>query len=105
MGHYILNEMGEPVVEPDLMTWAAWFEENNGARVVAKTKIADDIEVSTVFLAIDHSYSSGPPILYETMVFGGPLDQTQDRYATRAAAVRGHREYVERVRAALSDTD
>lgn len=32
-------------------------------------------DVLTVFLGLDHSFLSGPPQLYETMVFGGPDDQ------------------------------
>lgn len=29
------------------------------------------VNVSTVFLAIDHAFGDGPPVLYETMIFGG----------------------------------
>lgn len=25
-GHYILNAAGEPVAEPSLFAWAAWYE-------------------------------------------------------------------------------
>jgi hypothetical protein len=32
----------------------------------------------------------GPAILWESMVFGGPLDGEQRRYATRAEADAGH---------------
>ena len=28
----------------------------------------------------------GPPLLYETMIFGGPLEEEQERYSTRAEA-------------------
>lgn len=50
-----------------------------------------NIVVSTVFLALDHSWDGGPPVLYETMIFGGPLDQSyQRRYHTRADAIIGH---------------
>lgn len=38
-------------------------------RRVAADRIGD-IFVSTVFLPIDHSFGTGPPILWETMVFG-----------------------------------
>jgi hypothetical protein len=64
--HYILNKSGKPRLEPDLWTWAIWFEKAD--RQVAET-FAGDLWVSTVFLAIDHSWGNGPPILWETMVF------------------------------------
>ena len=69
---YTLDEKGNPVVETDLMKWAQWFE--TGKRGVASERIADSL-VSTVFLGLDHNLSgSGPPVLWETMVFGGVLD-------------------------------
>lgn len=69
-----------------------------GARV-ALTPI-DGIQVSTVFLGLDHSmHLSGPPILFETLIIGGPLDGEQRRYATWDEAERGHAEAVARVHA------
>lgn len=57
--------------------------------------------MSTVFLGLDHSHTSkGLPVLWETMVFGGPLDQEMDRYTSREDAVEGHEAMVKRVRAA-----
>jgi hypothetical protein len=45
-----------------------------------------------VFLGIDHQLSpSGPPLLFETMVFGGEHDSYQERYSTRKQAVQGHK--------------
>jgi hypothetical protein len=57
------------------------------------------VEVSTVFLSLNHSFANGPPLVFETMVFGGPLDGQQDRYSTRADALAGHARMVELVRA------
>lgn len=48
------------------------------------------VQVSTTFLAIDHGFDGGPPVLYETMIFGGKLDGYQRRYTTRALAEAGH---------------
>lgn len=63
---------------------------------------AEWVEVSTVFLAIDHSFGCSPPVLYETMVFAMPefeeLEGTA-RYSTRAEAEAGHEETVRRTRA------
>jgi hypothetical protein len=63
------------------------------------------IRVSTVFLMLDHSFMGGPPVLWETMVFGGPNDCEQWRYAHRRAAKAGHRDVVRFLRLALAVDD
>jgi hypothetical protein len=84
-GHYILDALGEPTACNDLMTWAKWFE--SADRHVACTKISEGVEVSTIFLGLDHNFSNkGRPILWETLVFGGPLDGEMYRYATAGGA-------------------
>lgn len=75
MNQYILKDR-IPVSEPDIMTWARMFE--FGERTVGRTKLGDS-EISTVFLGMDHSLDGDEPILWETMVFGGELDQRQTR--------------------------
>ena len=96
--NYILNEAGDPELCDEILRWAAWFETSADARRVAGTDVGT-ARVSTVFLGIDHAFGDGPPILYETMVFGGPMDQTQDRYHTKEEALAGHEAMVERVKA------
>jgi hypothetical protein len=96
-GKYILD--GHTPVPADLMTWAAWFEK--AERHVAKTNIGD-VFVSTVFLGLDHNWGRGPPILFETMVFKGPLDGEQERYVTWEEAEAGHAAMVKRVTEAAS---
>lgn len=60
----------------------------------------EEVRVSTVFLGIDHNYSDrGPPLLFETMIFGGPHNDYQERYATWDEAERGHAKAVALVRA------
>lgn len=74
------------------------------ARRVAHTAITTAngrIEVSTIFLVLDHGWNGSVPILWETMVFGGPDDMEQRRYSSRAAAVAGHAEAVTCVKTAL----
>lgn len=68
---YILTPDHKLVSEPDLLTWAAWFETAN--RHVDETLIGP-YRVSTVFLGLDHSFSldreSRPdPLIFETMIF------------------------------------
>lgn len=92
---YILD--GKRAVEcPDPITWARWYESAN-RRVALET--IDGVRISTVFLALDHSFGEGPPMLFETMVFGGPLDEEQDRCATWEEAEAMHKAMVARVRA------
>lgn len=94
---YVLDADGNPIEEWDYFAWGRWMEANHDARVVAKTSIGS-AEVSTVFLGLDHGFvREGPPILYETMVFGGRLDEECVRYATRAEAVAGHEAICERI--------
>ena len=83
---YILD--GKTAVrESDLMKWGAWMETNS--RTVRKDAIGE-ARVSTVFLGLDHDFGGGPPLLFETMVFGGPLDQEQARCSTWEAAEKMH---------------
>lgn len=47
--------------------------------------------VSTVFLAIDHSfYEKSEPVLFETMLFHPKVDEIQVRYCTSEEARAGH---------------
>lgn len=93
---YIINENGVPILEPDLHTWATWFE--TAERHVAQQYIGG-VYVSTVFLGIDHNFGfGGPPILYKTMIFGGKHDEYQMRSATKHAALSNHDEAVAMVR-------
>ncbi len=93
MGHYILID-GVAVLEPDVMKWADWMDyggsDETHPRFLARTEVGD-VRVSTVFLGIDHNWSrEGPPILWETMVFGGEHDDYCKRYPTPEEAKKGH---------------
>ena len=56
------------------------------------------VRVSTVFLGLDHSHSfDGPPVLWETMVFGGKYDGEQERYSSFEAAQCGHQQMIAKV--------
>lgn len=79
-----------PRPEPDIIQWGKWFEKNN--RHVADTMVGD-VRVSTVFLALDHNFGSGRPLLFETMTFGDDIEH-QERYSTWEEAEMGHKKYV-----------
>lgn len=92
-GHYVLNEQGEPELVESLLEWAARFDRQT--RVIEQTTLPNGLFVSTVFLGLDHSFGEGPPVLFETMVFGGPenrtpIDDYQERYTSRHDALVGH---------------
>ncbi len=84
---YILRDR-TVVEEPNLYVWAYFFEQADP--VVKKTQVTPDIEVSTVFLGIDHSFGHGPPLLFKTMIFGGSDDCEQWHYSTYNQALEGH---------------
>ena len=99
VGKYKLNP--DHSVEPieDLYEWAYAFE--NCERQIALTNFHDpeEVTVSTVFLGLDFSFThyEGPPVVFETMVFGGKLDRYQERYCTWDQALRGHQEICDKV--------
>jgi len=50
-------------------------------------------------LGIDHRFSGeGEPVVFETMVFGGKLDQECERYCTWEEAEKGHEAMIQRIR-------
>jgi hypothetical protein len=88
-GQYVLDKDGQPVECFDTVTWGMWMQQANEERMVARDE-ANGIEVSTVFLGLDHRYTmSGDPVLWETMVFGLE-DEIQMRYTSREDALEGH---------------
>ncbi len=75
-----------------------WMGNSNEDRNVRKDTF-DDVLVSTVFLGIDHNFENeGPPLLFETMIFGGEHDQYQTRCSTWDEALIQHEEACKLVR-------
>ncbi len=109
-GKYILDGDGNPVLCPDLVVWGQWMENKKTTKdwIVEKTTVGG-VEVSTVFLGLDHNYVLGdPPLLFETMCFQGAPGEEFDgeeffaRYATREEAAAGHAKIVKAVKAESS---
>lgn len=82
----------------DLLQWAKLFERGDYKRV-AVTTLPDGKWISTVWLGLDHSFGSGPPLIFETMVFPSKDDMGDldcDRYSTEEEALEGHQRMVEK---------
>ncbi len=84
---------GKPI---DMFEWGKIRETRDAevSWIVGKTQMSDDVEVSTVWIGIDMNFGDGPPLIFETMVFGGEYDQRMRRYTTREEAYAGHEEIV-----------
>lgn len=84
------------------LEWAAKFEDHEYRRIaVAKLGLRSEqqIDISTVWLGIDHGWGNGRPVIFETMIFGFDDDfEYQERYCTEAEAVEGHARAVQYAR-------
>jgi hypothetical protein len=93
MTEMYFDRNGKPLT---LWQWAALMESG------ADRHVADDmvgaVRVSTVWLGLNHNWGPGLPLFFETMVFGGTMDEDQWRYPTEAAALAGHDQVVTMVR-------
>lgn len=78
------DRQGRPI------TMEQWVAEFGKDRHVAETDLGTLGYVSTVWLGLNHAFGSGPPVIFETMIFGGPMDEYMDRYSTEEEAKSGH---------------
>lgn len=81
---WYFNRQGQPVSQEE---WVAGFSLD---RHVDLTDLGTLGRVSTVFLGLNHAFGDGPPLIFETMVFGGPMDEYMERYSTEEEAAAGH---------------
>jgi hypothetical protein len=85
----------KPIPANNLKEWGEWV-------ATADRKVALDVvneaKISTVFLSLNHAFTDNdPPLLFETMVFGGEFDQETERYSTWEEAEIGHIKMVDKV--------
>jgi hypothetical protein len=90
--HYARD--GQPMTRPQ------WMEKRGDRSYahVAITAIGDDVEVSTVWIGVDFNIDSGPPLTFETRVFGGQYDGRMWRWPNENVALAGHDHAVALVR-------
>jgi hypothetical protein len=109
---YKLAEDGKtPIPVADMVEWAKAF--GDIARKVAEVHYKRGKRryyIITVFLGLDYSFSDGPPVLWETMIFGHSRtityelggrsrkyhpDVYMNRYSSYEDALEGHRKALE----------
>jgi hypothetical protein len=97
--YYIPDADGEP--QPcDVLTWGAWFETHD--KHVAHD-VVGDARISTRFFGVDlrllGGIDNGRPVLWETMIFGGPYHLHGYRFTSERAALEKHAALVAQLRA------
>jgi hypothetical protein len=85
---------GQPI---PMWEWMALFWTED--RCVAATRIDDEVGVSTVWLGVDTVDDRDPPLIFETLVFGGPYNGVTWHTPNRHAALAAHDQAVATVRA------
>jgi len=100
MGRYYILCGDAVVEEPDFGKWVAWHADwYEKLRCVARTSVKFGA-VATVFLGMNMAVAeSERPLLFETRVMGGWLNDQWERYSTLEEARAGHGAWVARVRA------
>ncbi len=87
------DKEGKPISDRDLVNLRLGDPDY---KRVAQTDVGK-ARVSTVWLGIDHQWGDGPPLIFETLVFGGKHDQHMERYSTEDEAKEGHKRVVRMV--------
>jgi len=101
MGRYYILRDGEVIEEPDYQKWSAWFESAfKDVELIAEGGIVGST-VSTRFLGLSMTLTEdSPPMVFETKVKGGWLDNQSERFSSLAQATAGHESWVRRVKEA-----
>ena len=96
MDMYVLDDDNRtPVRCDDIKVWGRWFGENREKKIVKQDDVLGS-RVSTVFLGLNHEWVFNlPPLLFETMIFGGEHDLYCERCTTWDQAVIQHKRAVE----------
>lgn len=87
------DKQGKPL---ELLEWAKRLEDMEYKRVAVDE--IDNRRVSTDWLGLSHQLGEGPPLIFETMIFGTDEEYCA-RYSTEAQAIAGHAEVVRKLRA------
>lgn len=63
-------------------------------RITSRSDRTLDWRVSTVWLGVNYNFLGGPPVIFETMVFGRGGGEQQWRWCTEEQATAGHAQVV-----------
>ena len=77
-----------PLLCPNHDAWSLWMAASEV--ILAKTRIRERVLVITAFIGISLD-AGGPPMLWETRVFGSDQHGKETHYASRSDAMEGHR--------------
>lgn len=100
---YILKGR-EPVRVHTVGQWGFWFGRSSEQRNVDQTELPGGVRVSTVFVGVDHGFNDDrPPMIFESMIFGGPHDEEMDRCSTWDEAILMHRRMCVLARTGLTE--
>lgn len=84
---YRLNKDGS--VSPcSVEEWAQDFEAERGGKRIRLDDVGR-VRVSTIFFGVDTAVD-GPPLVFETMIFGGAHDRWTTKTSTQAEAEQAH---------------
>lgn len=95
--NWYFDKQGRPISRDE---WAKRFANFDWKRVARTELFGGSVMVSTVWIGLNHQFGDGPPLIFETMVFGGPLDGHDMRYSTEGQAIVGHELMVRKVKRA-----
>lgn len=93
------NQAGQPItLEACMRALFGLGRGDNQVRYDELRVAGKRVGVSTVWLGTDHGFGlTERPLIFESLIFGGPLDETCRHYATRDEAIAGHAELVAEV--------
>lgn len=91
------NKEGKKIT---LREWGKLFEDWKYKRI-GLDNLPNGYRVSTVWLGLDHSFTGGEPLIFETMVFNDKLKESaqdcdMERYSTLEQAIKGHKKMVKK---------
>jgi hypothetical protein len=92
-GQYILGgpDGRTPIKCESIEDWIEKARSEGGADRRVGLDMICGVRISTVFLSFDHNWEDeGEPLLFETMIFGGPDDEKLWRCSTWEQAERQH---------------
>jgi hypothetical protein len=96
------DRAGKPI---DALKWSILHDDRDYVVIDREVATMKPLaEVSTVWLGLNHNWDpDGEPLIFESMVFGGPENGMLERYATEAEAREGHIKMIAKLRAGGDD--